>query len=146
MSGTTFDVEAIEAADGRRVPLNDGGFVFARGETAECAFIVKWGRIELREAGRTIEVLGPGEIFGQTSLIDGEPRSTSAVALGPAEVVAIDRPVFHVLFRDDPDFAMAVMRLTARRARVALGMLRHRFEEVPIIRADTRPPRLTVQG
>ena len=51
-------------------------------------------------------------------MIDGGPRSASAVAVGPTEVHAIDRATFDRLVRDDPKFAMAIMREMARRLRL----------------------------
>jgi CRP-like cAMP-binding protein len=123
MPGTTFDVDVIEAGEGRAVVLPDGGVVFARGDRGDCAYIVKRGRIELRADGRAIDVVCPGEIFGHTALIDGSPRDATAVAAGHAEVIAIDGPVFTALLYDDGDFALTVMRLTARHLRAAMEMI-----------------------
>jgi CRP-like cAMP-binding protein len=123
MPGTTFDVDVIEAGEGRVIALVDGGRVFSRGDRGDCAYIVKRGRVELRADGRAIDVVCPGEIFGHTALIDGAPHDATAVAIGGAEVIAIDGSVFNALLFDDGDFALAVMRLTARHLRAAMGML-----------------------
>ncbi|HMN88019.1 MAG TPA: Crp/Fnr family transcriptional regulator [Bauldia sp.] len=123
MPGTTFDVDVIAAGEGRVIALADGGRVFSRGDRGACAYIVKAGRIELRADGRAIDEVRPGEIFGQAALIDGATYDATAVAVGGAEVIAIDRPVFNALLDDDGDFALAVMRLTARHLRAAMGMI-----------------------
>lgn len=123
MLGTTYDVDVIEAGAGKAVALPDGGIVFVRGEHGDCAYIVKRGSIELRQADRAVDIVHPGEIFGQTVLIDEQPRDASAVAVGEVEVVAIDRPVFTALINDDSDFALTVMRLTARHLRAAMGLI-----------------------
>ena len=123
MQNTTFDVDVIEAGEGKAIAFPNGGVVFVRGERGDCAYIVKRGSIELRADDRAGDVVRAGEIFGQTALIDEEPRDASAVAVGEAEVVAIDRPVFTALLHDDSDFALAIVRLTTRHLRAAMGLL-----------------------
>ncbi len=95
-----------------------GGVVFVKDDEADCAYVVKSGRVEIRETGRALERVRPGEIFGEVGMIDGGPRSASAVAVGPTEVHAIDRATFDRLVRDDPKFTMAIMREMARRLRL----------------------------
>lgn len=123
MPGTTFDVEVIEAGRGAAIRFPRGGTVFTEGERADCAYIVKRGRVEIRQADRAVDTIVPGEIFGHMALIDEEPRDASAIAVGDAEVVAIERPIFRELLRDDSDFALAVMRLTARHLRAAMKLV-----------------------
>ena len=53
------------------------------------------------------------------ALIDGGPRSASAVARKATELVVIDRPTFVRLTGEVPDFAIKVMQLFAARLRAA---------------------------
>ena len=122
MTDTTYDIDVIAAGRGRMLPLGDGAVIYARGEPGDCAYIVTRGRVRIGN-GIPIEVLRAGEIFGETSLLDDGPRCSAAVAVGPTEVMAIERPLFEVLIRDDPDFAVALLRLTARRLRAAMAEL-----------------------
>ena len=122
MALTTYDTDAIAAGRGKAIGLPDGAAVYVQGEPADCAYIVTRGRVRLGN-GVPIEVLHPGEIFGEMELLDGGPRCTGAVAVGATEVLAIERDLFEVLVRDDPDFAMTLLRLTARRLRAAMTKL-----------------------
>ena len=122
MPGTTFDTDVIAAGRGKTLALNDGATIYARGEPGECAYIVTRGRVRIGN-GVPIEVLRAGEIFGEMSLLDNGPRCCAAVAVGPTEVMAIDRRLFDVLVRDDADFALAIMQLMARRLRAAITAL-----------------------
>ena len=79
--------------------------------------MVKSGRVDIREGGRVLETLGPGGLFGEMAMIDAAPRSASAVAVGPTDLVVIDHDTFDALVREVPDFAISVMRLMARRLR-----------------------------
>jgi CRP/FNR family transcriptional regulator, cyclic AMP receptor protein len=115
---------------GETVHFPHGGVVFIKGDHSNAAYMVRSGRIEIREAGRIVEAMTQGEIFGEMALIDSEPRSASAVAVGPTELAVIDNATFHKLVRADPDFALAVMRLMSRRLRATLAGERGREERV----------------
>jgi CRP-like cAMP-binding protein len=56
-------------------------------------------------------------MFGEMALIDGSSRSATAVAAEPTEVAPIDKTAFAHLVRQDPDFALRVMRLLTQRIR-----------------------------
>lgn len=124
MPGTTFDVEAIAAADGAVIAHRDGAVIYEEGETGDCAYIVKRGEVEIRHAGQAVETIAVGEIFGEMALIDGDTHGASAVAVGDVELLAIDRDLFGALIRDDHDFALAIMCLLARRLRATFAMLK----------------------
>ncbi len=64
-----------------------------------------------------LESVGPGGIFGEMALIDGGPRSAAALAAEATEVAVIDKAAFHALVREEPAFALAIMRLLAERVR-----------------------------
>ena len=100
-----LDLEAI-AAGNEVVTYPDGGVVFLRGAVGDCAYIVRQGVVEIREAGRVLERLIPGDVFGEMALIDNEPRSASAVAVGETALVVVDRTTFNRLVRNEPDFAL----------------------------------------
>lgn len=113
--------ELLDKIVGETVNFPDGGVVFIKGDHGSAAYLVRDGKVEIRESGRVVETMARGEIFGEMALIDSEPRSASAVAVGATELAVIDKAAFHKLVRDDPDFALAVMRLMSRRLRAAFA-------------------------
>lgn len=117
MTKTSFDIALFSREGSPVVEFPNGGVIFIKGDRGACAYVVKEGRVEIRESGRVVESIEAGEMFGEMALVDAEPRSASAVAVSPVELVAIDRPTFDNLVREVPDFAMTVMRLMARRLR-----------------------------
>jgi CRP/FNR family transcriptional regulator, cyclic AMP receptor protein len=119
MSDTSFDLGKIGDIDGERVTLTDGGVVFIKGDPGECAYIVASGTVEIREGGRVLETMKTDELFGEMALIESEPRSASAVAVGKAELIVLDRANFERLVREEHGFAIMVMRLMSRRLRAA---------------------------
>jgi CRP/FNR family transcriptional regulator, cyclic AMP receptor protein len=132
MVGTTIDIEAIAAADLGAVSLFDGGVVYSRGDPGDRAYIVRTGGIEIRGLGCALEAIAPGEIFGEMALLDDQPRSCSAVALGDTELIPVSRSLFHALVLDDPEFALTIMRLVVRRLRAALATLDASSQDLPL--------------
>ena len=117
MTDLPFDPDLIVGAGQKTVSFADRGVVFVKGDRGEFAYLVKSGSVEIRGAGRAMELVGPGGLFGEMAIIDAGPRSASAVAIGATELIVIDRATFDRLVREVPDFALGVMRLMARRLR-----------------------------
>jgi CRP/FNR family cyclic AMP-dependent transcriptional regulator len=140
MSDTTFDVEVIAAAGSEPLVVGDGTSIFRQHERGDSAYIIQRGQVEISRRGGAVEIVQPGEIFGEMALISNEPRTTSAVALGEAELIPIDRAMFQVLIRDDPDFALTIIHLLARRLRAAMNLLERQDSDRPARqrRTDTR--------
>jgi CRP/FNR family transcriptional regulator, cyclic AMP receptor protein len=65
--------------------------------------------------------LGPGDFFGELSLLDGEPRSATVVAASALTVVRIERTPFRRLLREEPDLAIKLLEGMARRTRAILS-------------------------
>jgi CRP-like cAMP-binding protein len=78
----------------------------------------------LREDGKEaiLVVLEAGNWFGEISLIDQQPRTHDATALGPAEVLALPRRAFDELM-GRPVFSQAICRMLAARMRSLYGMV-----------------------
>jgi CRP/FNR family transcriptional regulator, cyclic AMP receptor protein len=131
MTDTTFDIDVIAASGAQPVSFADGVMIHRRGDFGDRAYIVARGRVELRQKGRVVETVGPGEIFGEAGLLDTAPRLASAVAIGTVELFPIDRQMFVVLVRDDEDFALTVVRLLARRLRATTEMFERCVEDLP---------------
>jgi CRP-like cAMP-binding protein len=119
MSGPKFDVNLIVGPEPRTISFTNGGVVFVKGDNGAFAYLVRSGRVEIRGSGQSIEIVGPGGLFGEMALIDGGPRSASAVALADTELVVVDKPTFERLLREVPDFAVGVMQLMSARLRAA---------------------------
>jgi len=65
-------------------------------------------------------VLKPGEHFGEMALIDGSPRSATAIALQDnTRLVVMDKAKFLYLVSQQPEFAVAIMETLSQRIREA---------------------------
>jgi CRP-like cAMP-binding protein len=102
-----------------------GDIVFEDGAAGAEMFIVHSGKVKLlkKTTGgeeKTLALLGPGEFFGEMSLIDGSPRSTSAVAEEPGtNLIALDITKFIYLVQQHPYFSFTIMGKLCQRLREA---------------------------
>ena len=83
----------------REVNVKKKNLVYHTGDRAETLYILKEGRIKitrLSEDGKelTVDILDPGDIFGELALAGEEVRETSAVALEDSFICAINRKDF----------------------------------------------------
>ncbi len=94
-----------------------GDKIFVQDDEGSAMYVVRSGRVNIITYGTVLETIGPNGMFGEMALIDGSPRSATAVAAEPTEVAPIDKAAFAHLVRQDPEFALRVMRMLAARLR-----------------------------
>ena len=64
-----------------------------------------------------LNVIRPGEIFGEIALLDGHPRTADAVAMTDCELIVIDRREFVAFLRDEPNVALKIIEILCARLR-----------------------------
>jgi CRP/FNR family transcriptional regulator, cyclic AMP receptor protein len=94
-----------------------GDKVFVRDEDGDAMYVVRSGRVNILALGTVVESIGPNGIFGEMALLDGSPRSATAVAAERSELAPIDKKAFLHLVQQNPDFALQIMRLLVARLR-----------------------------
>jgi CRP-like cAMP-binding protein len=99
-----------------------GAIVFKEGDEGSTCYIVRSGRARaIREHpdGRSITLahFGPGDIFGEMAMLDGERRSATVEATEETEAVAILSADMHRLLRDHPDMSVKLITALGRRLR-----------------------------
>jgi CRP/FNR family transcriptional regulator, cyclic AMP receptor protein len=124
LSGLTeHQLEALAAGSVRR-SFPKGRTIVAEGEPSQSLHILLAGRAKVQRSdteGKEVilAVLGPGECFGEMSLIDDAPRSASVITLEPCEFMSINKESFKAMLAQSHDMAMQVMRGLVRRLREA---------------------------
>jgi CRP/FNR family transcriptional regulator, cyclic AMP receptor protein len=97
--------------------LAPGEFLFRKGDPAQDMFVVKAGELQIGDGNTVYETVAPGGIIGEMALVDALPRSASAKAVAPCEVIAIDQKRFLFMVQQTPFFAIRVMRVMSQRLR-----------------------------
>jgi CRP-like cAMP-binding protein len=100
-----------------------GETIFKKGDPGETMFALVSGEVDIVADGNVIDQLTEGDIFGEMSLIDSQPRSADAVARTDCTIVTIDEQQFLLMTDRTPRFALQVMRLVTARLRERMADL-----------------------
>jgi len=92
--------------------------VIARqGDIGTGFFVVVSGAVRVVRDGEIIARLGPGDFFGELSVLDGLPRLTQVIADGPTTCLALATWDFESVLLGEPRVTLAILRGVARRLR-----------------------------
>lgn len=80
-------------------------------------YVVVGGTAEARVQERSVASFGPGDYFGEMSVLDGSPRSATIVATSELETLGLSAWNMRTLLREEPDIALHVIETLARRLR-----------------------------
>ena len=121
--------EALSEEDARAlrsgvidVHLDRGERLFAEGDAGDKLYIILVGKIKLTKAapdGREnlLSVHGPGEMFGELSLFDPRPRTSSATAVTNARLAGLAHDDLRTWLSSRPEVAMHLLQALAQRLR-----------------------------
>lgn len=103
--------------------LANGEKLFEEGEPGSSMYVIQSGKVRLvRKVGQTevaIAVLKQGEVFGEMAVLEGLPRTATAIASEESVVVEVTRPLFEQLIRDNGEVALRILRKLSGRLREA---------------------------
>lgn len=113
--------ERIAALAMRRA-YAEGAIIFMRGDPGDSLCGVVRGRVRIsvsRPGGKEVflNIMTPGETFGEIALLDGEPRTATATAMVRTELFIIPREQFLHLLGSEPQLAAHLIQLLCRRVR-----------------------------
>jgi CRP-like cAMP-binding protein len=93
----------------------DSDVVVREGDKGGTFFLITSGRARVTRGGREVDMLGPGDYFGELSLFDPAPRDATITAVGPISLVALSRVAFMQALDAIPTFRDALLHGMARR-------------------------------
>ena len=104
------------------VQLDRGERLFSEGDDGDKLYIILTGKIKLTKAapdGREnlLSVHGPGEMFGELSLFDPIPRTSSATAVTSAQLAGLTHDDMRAWLSNRPEVAMHLLQALAQRLR-----------------------------
>jgi CRP/FNR family cyclic AMP-dependent transcriptional regulator len=103
------------------VTVVDGAAVVTEGEFADCMYFIVDGRVRVTKGSVFLRVWGPGDYFGEMSVLDGETRSATATAVGRVRLLRLDREALLRVMDEQPAIAIAVCQTLSRRVRELLA-------------------------
>lgn len=104
----------------RRIPKHQT--IVEEGLPGDYMYVIREGQVKVTKLSgdgreKILELLGPGDFFGEMSLLDGAVRSASVKSLSETRILALSRNDFLKELRRNPDLAMAVIQELTRRVR-----------------------------
>jgi CRP/FNR family cyclic AMP-dependent transcriptional regulator len=110
------------AAVARSLHKRRGEFVYLPGDRAESVYVLQRGRIKLSvlsESGKeiAIDIIQPGEIFGEFALIDESLRSNMTQALDAVTILVFNKRDFRNLLESQSKLALNYIRMVGDRRR-----------------------------
>jgi CRP/FNR family cyclic AMP-dependent transcriptional regulator len=101
------------------VTVADGTAVVTEGSTGHEFYLILDGRADVSRAGRSLAELGPGQYFGELSLLDGAPRSATITARAPTTMLVLGQREFAAVLDTTPGVARKLLTQMAARLRAA---------------------------
>src|SRR5262245_18021285 len=104
---TTGRVQRLEV----RAPR--GTVIFRQGDPGDSMFVIERGRIRIvfsfEGPPAEVTILGPGDFFGELSLLSGAARTATAEVVEDAELFVIRRETFAMMMQDDLEIVFRML-------------------------------------
>ena len=117
----TETIDSIAALASRR-SFGKNKIIFSQGDPGDALYGVASGRVRISACGPDgrevfLNIMEPGDAFGEIAVVDGRPRTAGAVAIEPTTLIVIRRADFLAALERSPDLAMHLLQLFCQRLR-----------------------------
>jgi CRP/FNR family cyclic AMP-dependent transcriptional regulator len=96
-----------------------GTVLFEEGQPGDYMYVVQSGEVEIRrmvgETERVLAVLTPGEFLGEMAILNGRPRSATAIVRVDSRLLVIEGKTFEAMLRARPEIALRIIKALALR-------------------------------
>jgi CRP/FNR family cyclic AMP-dependent transcriptional regulator len=104
--------------EGMEKKLNPDETLFREGDKGDVMYLIRDGKIKITKGSgddeKVLAVLKEGDFFGEMAIIDGSPRSASAIAATSVSLLVIDKETFKSKIRENPLIEYVLETLTKR--------------------------------
>jgi CRP/FNR family transcriptional regulator len=105
-----------------RAKYRRGDRIVLEGNLGDALYLIVSGQVAVvknlnSDKRKTLAKLGPGGIFGEMSLLDGQPHAASIVALEETELSTMSQDEFHALFDEMNPIMQGIVQLLIDRLR-----------------------------
>jgi CRP/FNR family cyclic AMP-dependent transcriptional regulator len=107
------------------VAFTNGHVIARQGEVGTGLFLIASGAARVVRDGQTIATLGPGDFFGELSVLDGRPRVAQVIAEGETTCIALATWDLEAVINEQPSVGLALLRGLAERLRTLTEADRH---------------------
>lgn len=118
-----IDFRDFARAVGTMMTYRKDDAVFRESERPQYMYVLLSGSVDIVSHGKVIETIREGAAMGIVSLLDGQPRTSTALARETSEVAIIDGRKFRYMVEEMPNFVWYVMAELAHRLRTTNAAL-----------------------
>lgn len=97
--------------------FDSGAELIKEGTSGNSAFFIVAGTCDVRRKGARLSTLGPGDFFGELSIIDPAPRTATVTAAEPVVVMQLDGYDFETALKQNKSMALQLVKTLASRLR-----------------------------
>jgi CRP-like cAMP-binding protein len=105
----------VVARSFKELKYESGDVIVRKGEQGVGFYFIAEGTVEVRADGRVLSKLGPGQYFGEMSILSGQPRTADVVALEPSRCLALTAWRFETIVSSQPKMALKLLQESVRR-------------------------------
>ncbi len=102
-----------------KVTFQKGDLIFCEYEPGDTFYLIQSGRVQIvkimGDLEKIIDILHPGEIFGEMAILENAPRSASALAIETVEALEFNRKNFEILLRGNPQISSTILQTFIKR-------------------------------
>jgi CRP-like cAMP-binding protein len=117
-SCTPEEIAAI-AAVAQESGFQPGQIIVTQGTPGQAFYLILSGRVEIVRDGQSLGAFGPGDFFGEMSLLDHAPRSATIKAIDQTLCMMLSSWDFKAVLEKYPSIAVKLLEVLSRRLRVA---------------------------
>jgi CRP/FNR family transcriptional regulator, cyclic AMP receptor protein len=104
--------------------ISQGGNFFTENQGSDRMYLLVEGEVSLVRGKKALDVVKPGEIFGEMATISQQPRSATATARTPCRALSLDAKQFQSAIQQKaPEFALMLMNIMINRLRVTAAIV-----------------------
>ena len=96
-----------------------GNVIISEFEPGNSFYLIQSGRVQLVKcvngAKKNLDIMKPGEFFGEMAILDNSPRSATCVAIGNVECLEFNKENFELLIMGNPQIAIILLKLFCKR-------------------------------
>ena len=97
---------------------------FVEGQPSDKMYLLIEGEVSLVHNKKTLDIVKPGEIFGEIAVITQQPRSASAMARKFCQALVLDARQFQQALQATPEFALMLMNIMNNRLRLTIALMK----------------------
>ena len=118
-SGSSIKMFELPAFKRFQKTYENGQVIITEFERGETFYLIQSGTVQLtkciNDANKNLDILKPGEFFGEMAILDNTPRSATCVARGHVECLEFNKANFEMLITGNPQLALILLKIFCKR-------------------------------